>query len=291
MTPSVSILIPAYNEEEALPAVLAHLLAAPALADAEIIVVDDGSIDGTAAAVAGCPRVRLLRHSRNRGYGAALRTAAEAASSELVAWFDADGQHRVEDLVTVIQTARDGALDYCIGVRDAESDRVVNRRLGKLVLRCAVNWAASQRVPDFNSGLRVFRRSVLLRYLHLLPKGYGASTTTTLLMLERGYHGGYVPIRVLERVGKSTVRQWRDGCRTLVIILRIVLLFRPLRFFGMLGAALLVAGLGYGVWNALATRTGMPTLSVGLMLLGAQALFFGLIADQLGALRRERFER
>lgn len=291
MNTPVSILIPAFNEEQGLPPVLRALLAEEALAGAEIIVVDDGSRDGTAAAVAAFPQVRLVRHRVNRGYGSAIRSAAQVAKGELIAWYDADGQHRVEDLLKVLAAMRAGELDYCIGIRDAASHQVANRKFGKWILRRVVEWAAGQPVSDFNSGLRAFRREVLNRYVHLLPKGFGASTTTTLLMAERSYNGGEVPITVLERVGKSSVKQFRDGCRTLMIILRILLIFKPLQFFGRIGGGLLVIGALYGAVNAFATKTGFPVLAVAIMIIGIQALFFGLIADQISALRREGFER
>jgi glycosyltransferase involved in cell wall biosynthesis len=285
----ISILIPAFNEEAGIGPTLAALLEEPRLAGAEIIVIDDGSKDRTAGIVQSYPRVRLVQHPFNRGYGSAIRSGSRASHGEYIFWFDSDGQHRVEDLLSVAEKLIGEELEYVIGVRGADSHVDSERRLGKWLLRLAVNFAAGRAVPDFNSGLRGFRREVLLNYLHLLPRGFGASTLTTLLMTEGSHHGGTVPILVRPRVGKSTVRQLRDGLRTLQIVLHIVLLFKPLQFFGLTGAVLILAGLVYGFIKAALNRLGFPVFASLLIILGVQAFFFGLLGDQVSALRRERF--
>lgn len=284
-----TILIPAYNEQEGIGATLASLLDEPRLAGCEIIVIDDGSTDATAEIVRTFPAVRLLQHPINRGYGSAIRSGARAARGEYILWFDSDGQHRVEDLLAVADRLISDRLEYVIGVRGADSHVDRERRLGKWLLRLAVNFAAGRSVPDFNSGLRGFKREILLGYLHLLPRGFGASTLTTLLMIEGNHYGAAVPILVRPRVGKSTVRQLRDGARTLRIILHILLLFKPLQFFGITGALLILAGLVYGFIKAWLNRMGFPVFASLLIILGVQAFFFGLLADQISALRRERF--
>jgi len=208
----------------------------------------------------------------------------------IFAGYDADGQHRVENLITVARRLMEDDLDYCVGVRDSSSYQVPSRRLGKWILQLTVRLAARQPVQDFNSGLRGFKRKVLLRYAHLLPPGFGASTTTTLLMLERNYHGGQVPITVHPRVGSSSVRQFRDGTRTLILILRTFLLFKPLHFFGGIGVVSMLIGIIYGLITAFTEKLGFPVLSAVMILFGAQSIFFGLVVDQISAMRRERFE-
>ncbi len=288
--PDVSVIIPAYNESGGIAHTLDELTQEPALANAEIIVVDDGSTDDTAAQVTKFPRVRLIRHHGNKGYGTALKTGVKASTGRIIAWFDADGQHRTADLVAVIDAMIAQDLDYCIGVRDARSHDVRSRKLGKFILKQSVRFAAGQPVSDFNSGLRAYRREVILPYLHLMPKGFGASTTMTLLMIERGYVGGEVPIVVRERIGKSSVKQFRDGMRTLMIILRIFLLFKPLVFFGGIGGLLIAGGSLYGFYEAILFREGFPVFGAVIIILGVQAFFFGLLSDQVSHLRRERFE-
>jgi glycosyltransferase involved in cell wall biosynthesis len=285
----VSIIIPAYNEEGAIGSTLEALLAEPRLAKAEIVVVDDGSTDRTAAILLSFERIRVVRHPYNRGYGSAIRTGARASKGQYLFWLDSDGQHRIEDLLAVRDKLISEELDYCIGVREAGSHQEANRALGKWLLRLAVNFAAGRQVPDFNSGLRGFRREVFVRCLDLLPKGFGASTLTTLLMIESDQVGGTVPIIVRERAGKSTVNQLRDGLRTLQIILHIVLLFKPLKFFGLVGSALIGAGAVYGIARAVVNGQGIPVLAALVIILGVQSFFFGLLCDQISAHRRERF--
>lgn len=285
----ISVIIPALNEEAGIEATLRQLCDEHRLQGAEIIVVDDGSHDQTAEIVRGFQQVRLVQHVFNRGYGSAICTGTHASTRSLVLWFDSDGQHRVEDLLTVADRLIRDNLEYCIGVRAEDSFHDPNRRLGKWLLHQAVNFAAGQTVPDFNSGLRGFKREVLLRYLHLLPRGFGASTLTTLLMIEGNHYGATVPIVVNQRVGKSSVKQVRDGLRTLGIILHIVLLFKPLKFFGAIGILLILLGFGYGLIKAALIHLGFPVFAMLLIVLGVESFFFGLLCDQISAMRRERF--
>jgi glycosyltransferase involved in cell wall biosynthesis len=285
----LTIIIPAFNEELGIEYTLRSLCENETLAEAEIIVVDDGSRDKTCEIVRHFPQVKLVQHPFNRGYGSAIRTGARASKGKYIVWFDSDGQHRVEDLLAVADRLVSGRLEYCIGVRGSDSFEENNRKLGKWMLRQVVRFAAGRSVPDFNSGLRGFKREILLQYLHLLPKGFGASTLTTLLMVEGSHYGETVPITVNQRMGKSTVKQIRDGLRTLQIILHIVLLFKPMQFFGGLGALFILTGGIYGVAKALMIGLGFPVLASLLIILGVEAFFFGFLCDQISALRRERF--
>jgi glycosyltransferase involved in cell wall biosynthesis len=285
----ISVIIPAYNEEQGIAQTLTALVNDPWLSGAEFIVMDDGSSDRTGEIARSVPRVRFIRHPYNRGYGSAICTGVRAATRDYICWFDSDGQHRVDDLVTVCKKLLDEQLEYCIGVRDPSSHQDPDRVIGKWLLRQAVNFSLGQSAPDFNSGLRGFRKDVLQRYLHLLPRRFGASTLTTLLMLQGDHYGATVPITVLERIGKSTVRQFRDGINTLNIILHIMLLFKPLKFFGLSGALLILTGLVYGILKALMIQEGFPVLASLLIILGVQSFFFGLLCDQVSAMRRERF--
>jgi glycosyltransferase involved in cell wall biosynthesis len=286
----LSILIPAYNEAAAIGPTLEELLGQPELAQAEIIVIDDGSTDATAEQVARFERVRLVSHRVNRGYGSAITTGTRQSKGRYIVWYDADGQHKPDDLLRVARTLIDNDLDYCIGIRDPNVPQAIDRRFGKVLLAVAVRIAAGQPVRDFNSGLRGFKREILLHYLHLLPRGFGASTLTTLLMLERGHIGAEIPIRTRQRIGTSTLKPIRDGARTLMIVLRIFLLFKPLLFFGSIGAALIAVGSVYGLYEAFSQREGFPVLGALVIILGVQSLFFGLLNDQISLVRRERLD-
>lgn len=286
----LSIIIPVYNEAEGISIILSRLCTEESLKDAEIIVVDDGSTDHTSEKVNLFPRVRLVRHPVNRGYGAAIATGIKAAEGKFLVWFDGDGQHRVEDLIKVSQTLIQKNLDYCIGVRNSHSYQDSNRKLGKFILRQAVRFVAQKPIKDFNSGLRGFKKEVIMRYLHLFPKRFGASTLTSLLMIERGYIGEEIPITVCKRIGKSSVKQISDGFGTLVLLLRFFLLFKPIHFFGGIGIILILSGAIYGVIKSFTIHKGFPVFAALLILLGVQSFFFGLICDQISSLRKERLD-
>lgn len=287
---NLSIIIPAYNEEKAIGAVLEELCCAPELEGAEILVVDDGSTDATCKVVSHFNRARLVQHSTNRGYGASISTGVNVSRGDYILWFDADGQHRLQDLIVVAQTLVEHNLDYCIGSRGSDSYQASDRRVGKFLLAVAVQLAAGSAIRDFNSGLRGFKREVIKKYIHLLPKGFGASTTTSLIMIERGYFGKEVPIVVRNRIGKSSVNQIRDGFRTLMLVLRIFLLFKPMQFFGGIGLFFILIGAIYGFTKAFMNRQGFPVLAALAIIFGIQSVFFGLLADQVSSLRREKFE-
>jgi glycosyltransferase involved in cell wall biosynthesis len=288
MLSQVSIVIPTFNEYLGLKENLRQLV--EGALDAEVILVDDGSDDLTSDLASTVRGIKLIQHHRNMGQGSALCTGMMAASRPFVVWADADGQHTVADILNLARTLSEEGWDYCIGVRSSDSHVDKTRVLGKFILRKVVQVAAGRPIKDFNSGLRGFKTVVIRRYLHLLPKKFGASTTTSLIMHERNYRGSEVPIRVVKRVGKSSVRQFRDGMHTLTLIIRIFLIFKPLHFFGSAGLILILIGLSYGLIEAYATGGGFPVLSAIVFLSGLQTLFLGLVMDHISAMRRERFE-
>ena len=255
-----------------------------------LYIWDDGSTDNTADIVRGFPEVRLIRHGVNKGYGTAIKTGTRAAVGEIIAWYDADGQHRPEDLKKVVDEIVTKNLDYCIGVRGKDSYVDKTRVLGKFILRLFLRIVTFKRVTDFNSGLRAFKREILLRYLSLLPKRFGASTVTTLLMQEEDYNGSEVPIVVRQRIGKSSVKQIKDGVRTIMLILNVILLFHPMRVLGSSGVVMILAGLIYGGVCALQWHGGFPVFAAVLIIFGFQLFCFGLLSHQISRVRKEKFE-
>lgn len=277
----LSVVIPAYNEEGGIASTLAGLR--EALPDCEIIVVDDGSTDGTVAQAKTVPGIRILKHSFNRGYGGALKTGMLATTRPYVAWFDADNEHRVEDLERMASRISTEGLVAIIGRRPKAGPSVV-RNYGKFAIRMLARSLGVDIGKDLNCGLRVFRRSVILRYLTLLPNSFSASMTSTMVLIERGYRFDFEDIQVKERIGTSKV-QLGDGFFTIALVLRMVMLFAPLRIFLGFGSFFLLSGTAYGAMRAILDGRGLPVAALLLIVTGVLLVMFGLVADQVSALR------
>ncbi len=273
--PDVSVVIPAFNEEESCVTVVEKLLSQYRLL--KIIVVDDGSTDRTWEVLQPfADRITLLRHETNCGYGAALKTGMKVVSTAAVVWFDADGQHAVEDVRKIAAPVLAGNADAVLGSRQKGSAFAVKRLPGKMMLKYVSQVVARQSIPDLNCGFRCFRRDVIARYVHLLPDAFSASSTSTLLMLRRGYRVEFFPIQTKKRVGTSTVQILRDGPRTLMLIGKLFLTFDAFLIFGVAALVQLVAAVTYS-----ADRTVFIT--------GALTLLLGIVSQQIGNVRIERF--
>ena len=283
----LSVCVPVFNEAESIGDTLTGLR--KTLPDSEILVVDDGSTDRTGEILDALTDIELIRNDRNRGYGASLKLAIRRANGEVVAWFDGDGQHDPQDLVRVVEPVLAGDKDAVIGVRPQGSGEA-SRRSGKWILNVVAEMIVAGKVPDLNSGMRCFDRSVIRRYSHLLPDGFSASATSTLLMMKRGYRLGYVEIGYRKRSGHSTVRPVHDGLRTLQILVRMLVLFEAFAFFTLLSVLQVVPGVLYGVFIALRNNEGLPILASTVILIGLLTFFIGLLADQITELRKEKLE-
>ena len=175
----VSIVIPAFNEAAAIGPVIEQLRAR--FPESELIVIDDGSKDATAQ-IAEKAGARVIRHPRNRGYGAALRTGTTQATRDYVLFCDSDGQHSADDVGRIMEAGDD--CDMVVGARTQVSHVPMSRRPGKFILAKFADYLAGEKIPDLNSGLRMIRREVLIKYLHLMPHGFSFSTTSTFAFLK-----------------------------------------------------------------------------------------------------------
>ncbi|MBW2135449.1 MAG: glycosyltransferase family 2 protein [Deltaproteobacteria bacterium] len=255
----------------------------------EIIVVDDGSTDGTSQELDQIPDIRVLRHRQNRGYGAAIKTGIRQAQGVYIATFDADGQHYPHDLLKLGQAIQEEDLALVIGVRSRLFHSNLWRMPGKWILGWLSNYLTKTKIPDLNSGLRIFKKDIISRYLHLCSDRFSFSTTSTLIFLNRGYALSYIPIEVKKRLGKSTV-SFMSGYETFLLILRIVALFEPLRIFIPASIIVFMAGVLHAIYPFFVLKRGLSTGSLLVMLTGILIFFFGLLADQISALRKEKYE-
>ncbi|MCC6531368.1 MAG: glycosyltransferase family 2 protein [Burkholderiales bacterium] len=282
----VTVVIPAYNEERGIEATLATLTAE--LPESEIIVVDDGSTDATAAAVRRFPSVVLLQHRFNRGYGAALKTGMRHASRGLIAWFDADNEHKPEVLKAMIRRIDAERLAAVLGQRSSSVSRF--RGMGKFLIRLLAFVLKIRAGHDLNCGLRVFRREVIQPHIHLLPNGYSASMTSTIMLVEKKFPFAFHGISINSRIGQSKVAL-SDGFETLFLVLRLICLFSPMRIFLRLSVGMIAAGLAYGLWVAFTRGEGFPVLAATVITAGVLIGVLGLTADQISQMRLSELEK
>ncbi len=277
----LSIVIPAFNEEQAIEEVLRELL--EGLKDVsftfEILVVDDGSTDGTAEKVKALEFVKLHQNLRNGGYGYTLKNGIRAARGEFICITDADGTYPNEDIPNLYELCQ--KADMVVGEREEGTlPRTPFRSLAKWILSQYVVWVANTHVPDMNSGLRVFRRSVAEKYLSILPNGYSFTITITLALLCNHYRVIYSPIIYRERVGKSKIRPIRDTWNFVQLITRTGMYFAPLRVlspFILLFLVLFSASVGFDTFFI----ENLTDKTVILFALFMNTVLFALLADML----------
>jgi glycosyltransferase involved in cell wall biosynthesis len=278
---SVSVIIPAMNEADVIGDVVAQLRGAAAWH--ELLVIDDGSSDGTALA-ASQAGARVITHPYNKGNGAAVKTGIRHASGEFVLVIDADGQHRPIDAQRIV--ARLGEYDLVVGARSRDTQATNGRRRGNAILNWLAGYLTGRPIPDLTSGFRGARAECLREFIHLLPNGFSTPTTTTLAFIKAGYNVAFEPIEARQRFGQSKIRFARDGAKFFLILLKIVTLFSPLRVFVPVSAVAFAGGTLYGAWTALIYGR-IPNGAVLLILFAVVVFLVGLVSEQISALRFE----
>ena len=284
---SLSVIIPAYNEADSVHRVIGKIQ--ELRPRAEVIVVDDGSPDDTAR-VAREAGARVIRHPYNKGNGAAVKTGLRAAKGDVVLLLDADGQHPPEDIERVLEPI--GEYDLVVGARSRDSESAWIRNVGNGVFNGLASYLSGRPIPDLTSGFRAMKREHILEFIHLLPNLYSYPTTSTLAFIKAGYNVKFVPIRARKGTGRSNTKILRDGVRAIVIILRMITLFAPMKIFLPISIGLFVMGVVYGLWNIFVENINrIPNGSVLLILSALFIFLFGLISEQIAAMRFESSQR
>lgn len=280
---SLSIVIPAKNEGGAIGAVVAK--ARKTYADAEIIVVDDGSSDDTAA-VATAAGATVISHPESLGNGAAVKTGARAASGDLIAFMDGDGQHDAAELKPLLAQLENG-YRMVIGARDTGSHANVGRLFANGLYNGIASMMSGRKILDLTSGFRVVQADLFKQFLYLLPNGFSYPTTITMAFLRSGYPIRFEPITAAKRIGKSHIRPIRDGVRFLIIIFKIATLYSPLKIFLPISGLFFVSGLGYYAYTY---ATAGRFTNMSMLILSASVIVFliGLISEQITALTYSR---
>jgi glycosyltransferase involved in cell wall biosynthesis len=280
---SLSIVIPAKNESGAIGEVV--LTARERYPDAEIIVVDDGSSDDTAAVAADSGAI-VVSHPESLGNGAAVKSGARAATGDLIAFMDGDGQHDARELEPLIRRLDEG-YEMAIGARDTGSHANVGRLFANGLYNGIASMMSGRKILDLTSGFRVARAEKFKQFLYLLPNGFSYPTTITMAFLRSGYPITFEPITAAKRVGKSHIRPIRDGVRFLIIIFKVATLYSPLKIFLPASGLFFATGIGYYAYTYL--TSGRFTNMSMLMFSAAVIIFLiGLISEQITALTYSR---
>lgn len=284
---TLTVVIPAYNEGDSVGNVIGKIrMLRP---QAEILVVDDGSKDNTSEA-ARAAGARVIRHPYNKGNGAAVKTGLRNARGDVVLLLDADGQHPPEDIERVLSGI--GEYDLVVGARTRDSESAWIRDFGNSIFNNLATYLSGRKIPDLTSGFRAMKRDHIMEFIHLLPNLYSYPTTSTLAFIKAGYNVQFVPIRARKGTGRSNTKILRDGVRAVVIIMRMITLFAPMKIFLPISLALFVLGVVYGLANIF--LFGINRIPNGSVLLIMSSLFiflFGLISEQIAAMRFESSQR
>ena len=285
-TAGVTIVIPAFNEEAGIAGVLTELVreldTRLSGIPAEVLVVDDGSTDRTAeqAATVEDPRVRVYRHDRNRGYGAAIKTGVRLACHPWILITDADGTYPNEFIAPLL--AARAEHDMVVGARRGAVAKIpLIRRPAKWVLGRLAAYLTRVDIPDLNSGLRVMRKDLVEKYMNLLPDGFSLTTTITLAMISNGDRVQYLPINYLGRKGSSKIRPVADTLNFLMLIFRTIAYFEPLRIFIPAAALFFAGSVLVAATGHLVTGRVLDGTIVMLFVTGVHLIGLGIVADML----------
>jgi len=279
--PDFSLILPLYNEEKSIAATLEHLqiILKSVPCQSEIIVVNDGSTDHTDKILHQYPTIQVIHHEINRGYGAALKTGIRYAKYSIIAITDGDGTYpneRIPDLVKLANQA-----DMVVGARIGANVRYSRiRKIPKWFLVRFAQWVTKYRIPDLNSGMRVFSKPVVERFLTILPDTFSFTTTITIAMLTNNYIVHYEPIDYYHRVGKSKIKPIRDTLGFIQLILRMGVYFAPMRIFFPV-ASLFFTGFLISLFQDVFIRQDLTESTLILFVAATQIGMFALLADMI----------
>lgn len=252
------------------------------MSDAEIIVVDDGS-EQAPTALCRTHNIRLIRHPRNLGNGAAIKTGARRARGEILVFMDGDGQHDPDDIPRLLKMLNEDGFDMIVGARTRGSQANVGRSLANRIYNKLASLIVGHPIPDLTSGFRAARATLFKDFIHLLPNGFSYPTTITMAFFRSGYPVGYLPIVASKREGKSHIRPLRDGARFLLIIFKVGTLYSPLKVFVPAALFFFLIGWGYYLYTLVAMHR-FTNMSALLIITGILIFLMGLISEQITTL-------
>ncbi|WP_373974373.1 glycosyltransferase family 2 protein [Chitinibacter sp. SCUT-21] len=273
---NISIIIPAKNELESLKTLIPQIHTLHP--SAEIIIIDDGSTDGTSSAFAGSNH-KIITHPYSKGNGAAIKSGARIAQGDILITMDADGQHQADDIQHLLAKLAEG-YDMAVGARSRASQAGAHRSLANGFYNLFSGWMVGHKIYDLTSGFRAVKTEKFKEFLPLLPNGFSYPTTITMSFFRSGYSVAYLPIHAPKRTGKSHINIWKDGVRFFLIIFKVGTLFSPLKIFAPVAFTMfLIASSWYGwTWWHEQRFTNMSAL---LYTGSVMTFLLGLISEQI----------
>ena len=280
MPDTLSIVLPAKNEAVGLRKTLP--LIRKLHPDAEIIVVNDGSVDDTKLVVSTVEGVICVNHPKSIGNGGAIKSGARRATGDIIVFMDADGQHRPEDICRLL-TLFDSGYDLVIGARTKKTQASTIRAIANSLYNKLASWMTGFEILDLTSGFRAVRRELFLSILYLLPNKFSYPTTSTMAFFKSGYFVGFIPVEAQQRVGKSHISLFQDGVRFLIIILKIGALYSPMRLFLPISLALFYIATLYYIYTYFSSAR---FTNMGLLLYSSSLMTFlmGIVSEQISML-------
>ena len=278
----ISIVIPVYNEEkESLSNTISQLFRISWPGNMEIIVVDDGSDEKVKdLEISSMDRIKIIRHKRNRGYGAALKTGISNSCNECIVITDADGTYPNERIPELVAIFEKGNFDMVVGARVGRNVKIpLIRKPAKWLITKLASYLTDTKIPDINSGLRVMKKNVVEKYLNILPDGFSFTSTITLAMLTNSYRVKYVPIDYFERKGKSKIRPFHDTLNFIQLIIRTVMYFNPLKIFVPLSLSLVLLAFLVLAGSWIFMDKAMDVTFGVILMSSVMVLAIGMLAD------------
>jgi len=276
---NISIIIPVYNEEKSINRVITELKEITNQ-EYEIIAVNDGSSDRTENILKQIDNIKTINHSKNRGYGAALKSGIGEAQGEYILIIDGDGTYPVNEIPKLLKYIND--YDMVSGMRKGKNFDArwfYSQRLAKFILKKIAGYVTENRIPDINCGLRIFKKEVIKKYWNLYPRGFSFTTTSLVAFLANDYQVKFVSIGYYGRKGKSTLKPFKSFISFVNLILKLSLFFRPIKIFLPLSFLILLASMLVAFYSLFIKGTFYDTTTILLAITALQVFFFGLLAE------------
>jgi polyisoprenyl-phosphate glycosyltransferase len=282
----ISIIVPVYNEEHSVEQTVNRIKKTmQSSASYEILAVNDSSKDNSGTILDSLTGITVIHHHHNKGYSASLKTGIRRAKGNYIVITDADGTYPVEDIPKLLEHI--GKFDMVIGGRTGKNVYVpLARKPAKWFLGKLANYIAGRRIPDINSGLRVFRKDLALEFWKLLPERFSFTITMTMASITNGYDVKFIPINYYKRKGKSTIHPIKDFIGFNKILLKMMLFFRPLKIFIPLSVATFLTGLLIFALGFIYFDKFLDITLVVVSLSAVQFFILGLLAELMVRTKR-----